>query len=334
MAAAPRSTRSSSPSWAPVPLAPVILLYGPDDYFAQRALDGLKKSFGQAQGDYELVSISARDYQAGQLTVLASPSLFDQAKLIRVDHLSAMSEAFLQDALAYLENPDPSLLLVLHHTGGNRGKKLLDKVRASKSYVFFDCKPLKTERERVDFLLAEFRGYGKKVSPQVAASLAAATQDTAELASAARQLSEDEPGEISQQTIEKYYGGRAQVTAFKVADAALAGQSRTALSLLRQSLEAGNDPIPLLAALTSKLRTIAKVQGLRGSSQQLAAELKMAPWQVEAAQREARRFSPQDLAQLLALLAQADAQLKGENLDARYPLEKAVLKVSQAAAAS
>ncbi len=37
----------------------------------------------------------------------------------------------------------------------------------------------------------------------------------------------------------------------------------------------------------------------------------MAPWQVEQAQRDGRRFTGEQIARIVQLLADADAQLKG-----------------------
>lgn len=328
-----RPTRTGNETaWRTVELAPLVLLYGSEEFFAQRAKERLRALFTEAQGSYELTQISAKDYRAGQLTILASPSLFDEPKIIEVDNVAQMSDDFLTDALAYCANPEPGILVVLTHGGGNRGKKLIDTVRASRTLPLVECKPLKNDRDKLDFVHYEFRALGKKITPDAAQALAAATSDVAELASASRQLAADGPDTITAETVDEYYGGRTEVTAFKVGDAAVAGNSRLALKLMRQSLDTGGDPIPMLGALAMRMRNIAKVHGNRGSANQLAGELKMAPWQVEAAQRDSRRYSPNDLAHIMGILADADAQLKGENLDPLYPLEKAVLAISRTSA--
>jgi hypothetical protein len=63
----------------------------------------------------------------------------------------------------------------------------------------------------------------------------------------------DTSGEVTEETVEKYYGGRVEATAFKVADAALAGRAGAALSMLRHALATGVDPVPLVAALAMKV---------------------------------------------------------------------------------
>lgn len=54
----------------------------------------------------------------------------------------------------------------------------------------------------------------------------------------------------------------------------------------------------------------------------------MAPWQVEQAQRDGRRFTSEQIARIVQLLADADAQLKGEGLDPVYAVERAVLAIA------
>jgi DNA polymerase-3 subunit delta len=88
------------------------------------------------------------------------------------------------------------------------------------------------------------------------------------------------------------------------------------------------DPVPMVGALAAKLRTIAQVHGTRGSSGQLAQRIGAAPWQVERAQDESRRFSEEDLVRALRALAEADAQVKGEGRDPAYAVERAITTIA------
>ena len=73
--------------------------------------------------------------------------------------------------------------------------------------------------------------------------LTAAASDTAELAAACQQLLSDVPGDITEEAVNRYYGGRTEVTAFRVSDAAISGNAPEALRLLRHSLATGTEPI-------------------------------------------------------------------------------------------
>ena len=90
-------------------------------------------------------------------------------------------------------------------------------------------------------------------------------------------------------------------------------------------------PRPLVAALASKLRTLAKVAGAQGSSSQIAKQLGMQPWLVEQAQREVRRWTPEGLVRSIQVTAEADAQVKGLSRDPVYAVEHAVTVIAASA---
>lgn len=310
--------------WRDVEPAAVVLITGPEDFLALRAMERIRDQLRQREPDLERTTLDASEYASGQLELSASPSLFGEAKLIEATELSTMNEDFLTDATKYLSAAAPDVTLVLHHSGGARGKKLLDAVKASGAPVV-DCQPLKKDSEKVDFVNREFRDARRSIEPGGAQALVAAVGSSlSELAAACSQLLSDTEGSVGPDVIERYYGGRVEATAFKVADAALAGRGAFALTTLRHALATGVDPVPLVAALAMKLRTVAKVAGSRGSSGQLAKEFGMAPWQVDNARRDSAGWTPEALIRAVKITAEADVQVKGAARDPVYALERAV----------
>lgn len=324
----PSSAAPATSTWRDVAPAPVILLLGPEEYLAARAFESVRSRMREAEPDTDTVRLDASAYEAGSLIVLGSPSLFGGTKIVEARGLAQMSDAFLQDALDYLADPAPDVVLVLHHGGGTRGKKLLDQLKAGKAVVV-ECQSLKKDSDKADFVSTEFRAGKRRIDPDAVRSLVAAVGSSlSELAAACQQLLSDTEGLVTAETVEKYYGGRVEATGFKVADAALAGRGGQALAMLRHALSTGADPVPLVAALAMKLRAVAKIYGVRGSSAQLAKELGMAPWQVDQARREAQRWTPEGLNYCIQVLAEADAQVKGEARDPVYAVERAVTAIS------
>ncbi|MCQ1986753.1 MULTISPECIES: DNA polymerase III subunit delta [unclassified Arthrobacter] len=325
------SKSSATVSWREVEPAPVVLLAGPEDYLASRARDRLRGLLREKQPDTELVHFDASTYASGELTLQSSPSLFGEAKLIEAVNLASMNEDFLTETLAYLKDPSPDAVLVLHHAGGNRGKKLLDAVKAAGAPVV-ECQPFKKDAEKLDFVTSEFRTARRRIDPGAARALVNAVGSSlSELAASCQQLISDSTGEVTEELVERYYGGRVEATAFKVADAALAGRAAQALSMLRHALDTGVDPVPLVGALAMKVRAVARVANLRGSSASMAKELSMAPWQVDQARRDAQRFTSESLIEAVQALAEADAQVKGAGRDPVYAVERAVTVIALAA---
>ena len=273
----------------------------------------------------------AAEYAAGMLAVLTSPSLFSEAKVVVVDGLDRAGEDLLADALGYVREPLPSAVVVLCHGGGQRGKALLDAVRAGAAPEIA-CDPISSDSDKLAFAAAELRRAGRRADGQALRALVDAVgSDLRELASACAQLAADTTGLLGVDVVERYYGGRVEASGFQVADAAVAGDAGRAVALLRHALATGLDPVPLVAALAARLRLLAKVGAVRGRGAEAARELGLAPWQVDRAARELRGWTPEGLATAISAVARADAEVKGEGRDAQFAVERAVLTIAAAA---
>lgn len=317
-------------SWERIRPARVVLVSGPEQFLADRATRQLRDQLAAEDPSLEVNDLEADHYAPGELITLASPSLFAEPRLIRVSNVEKCTDAFLIETLEYLEAPADDTYLVLRHGGGVRGKKLLDALRAGLGGgIEVVCAELKKDTEKLDFAAAEFAAEGRRVSAGALRALVQAFQDDlAELASACQQLLSDAAAEITEATVEKYYSGRVETNAFKVADAAIAGRQGEALILLRHALASGADPVPIVAAFASKIRTMAKVSGARGSAGQLASQLGLAPWQIDRAKRDLSGWTDEGLGNTIDLLATTDAAVKGAERDPVYALERLVTVIS------
>ncbi|HYI33552.1 MAG TPA: DNA polymerase III subunit delta [Glaciibacter sp.] len=313
-------------AWNQVRPAPIILVSGTETFLAERAIRQLRDFLKLEDPSLEVSDIQADSYAPGELLTVASPSLFAEPRLIRVAQVEKATDTFLIEALEYLEDPAEDTYLVLRHGGGVRGKKLLDAIRSGAGGgVEIVCVELKKDTDKYEFASAEFRMAGKRVTASALRSLVAAfSDDLAELSAACQQLIADATSEITETTVDRYYGGRVETNAFRVADSAIAGRHGEALITLRHALYSGADPVPIVAAFASKIRTMAKLFGVRGGSAQLAAQFGLAPWQVERAQRDLRGWSDEGLARCIEMLAETDANVKGGGRDPVFALERLI----------
>lgn len=328
--ATPKKVAIEQLSWADARPAPVVLVSGPEEFLAGRAIGRIRELLRAEDPALEVSDVEADHYAVGELATLASPSLFGEPRLIRVSNVEKCNDAFLDDAVRYLDDPSAGTCLVLRHAGGVRGKRLLDAVRVGTGGgVEVVCAELKRDSDKVDFANAEFRAAGRRVAPgAVRALVSAFSDDVSELAAACRQLLADSTGDVTEATVERYYAGRVETNAFKVADAAIAGRAGEALTLLRHALASGADPVPVVAAFASKIRTMAKVAGSRGRPAELAGRLGLAPWMVERAQRDLQGWTEEGLARTIEFIAETDAQVKGAGRDPEFALERMVSVVS------
>ncbi len=318
-------------SWRSPQPAPIVLVSGPEEVCAERASAGIRDFLRAEDPSLEVSDLRADDYGAGSLLGLTSPSLFGEPRLVRVAGVEKCSDAFLTEALAYLEAPQDGATVLLRHTGASvRGKKLLDAIRSGTGGgVEIACPAIKRDSDRYDFASGEFQAARKRIAPAgLRALVSAFADDLTELAAACQQLIADVAGDITAEIVERYYGGRVETTAFAVADTAIAGRYGEALVTLRHALASGADPVPLVAAIASKLRTMARVAGSREPASALAARLGMKDWQVDRARRDLTGWNEASLSMAIQAAARADAEVKGGSRDSVFAVERLVTVIA------
>lgn len=335
MPPAPRraATRTTIPqvSWREPQPAPIVLVSGPEEVCAERAIAGIRDFLRAEDPSLEVSDLRADDYAAGQLLTSTSPSLFGEPRLVRVAGVEKCTDAFLSEALAYLEAPQQGATVVLRHTGASvRGKKLLDAIRSGTGCIEIACSAIKRDSDRFDFAAGEFRAAQRRIAPDALRALVSAfADDVTELAAACQQLISDVDGDIGLDIVERYYGGRVETSAFTVADTAIAGRYGDALLALRHALASGADPVPMVAAIASKLRTMARVAGSgREPSRQVASRLGMKDWQVDRARRDLSGWNQDTLGMAIQAAARADADVKGASRDPVFAVERLVTVIA------
>jgi DNA polymerase III subunit delta len=312
---------------------PIRLVLGDEELLVTRAVDeAAAAARGEDPGadvrDFEAASLSA-----GELGGALSPSLFGGRRVVVIRSAQEARKDLVAALLAYAAAPDQEVTLVVTHTGGGRAKALADGLRDAGAQVVAAAK-LKSHRDRVAFVRNEFRRGGAKASDETAeALLAAVGNDLRDLAAACSQLVADTGGKVDAATVAQYYKGRAEVSGFTVADAAMIGDVPGALEALRWALHVGVDPVPIADAIADGVRTVARVASAgRGNAYQLAGSLGMPAWKIERAQRQARGWTPDGLVTAMKVAADCNAAVKGGSDDRGYALERAVVDVAAARA--
>lgn len=313
-------------------VAPVTLVVGPEELLVDRAVAAVIRSVRELDADADVRDLHASVFEPDQLSSLTSPSLFGERQVLVVRDLQQAPAALLAELTAYVRAPADDVTLVLVAKSPAKLKPLLDTARAAGA-TEVTCAEVKTRRDRLAFVTAEFRAAGRRVSTEVAETLLDAVgADLRALASACAQLDADTTGAIDVGTVRRYYEGRADVTGFVVADRAVEGRVADALVALRWALASGIDPVLIVAALAAALRGIVKVavapRGLRGAD--LAREVGMPAWKVDVVRRQLRGWDAEGIARALRAVAEADAQVKGAGGDPLYALERAVVAVATA----
>ena len=313
------------------PANPIVLVLGEEELLVARAVTDAVEAARVADPAAELREVEAGALSAGEIAELLSPSLFGGARVVVVRRAQDARKDLAAALLSYAANPSPDVTLLLTHAGGAKGKALADGLRAAGAAVVPAGK-ISRHRERLDFVRTEVRRHGGKCSESAAeALLAAVGNDLRELAAACSQLVADTGGRIDTDTVARYYRGRAEVSGFTVADAAMVGDTAAALEALRWALQVGVPIVPIADALADGVRTVSRVASAgRGNPYQLASRLGLPPWKVERGQRQARGWTPDGLVEAMRVAADCNAAVKGAGEDNGYALERAVVAIAAA----
>jgi DNA polymerase-3 subunit delta len=308
---------------------PLTLVSGPEEVLVDRELAAIMSAARATS--MEVVRLDATVYEPGAILVHASPSLFGGSTCIVVRGLHEAPDELQDDLMTLLADPVPDVALVVTHGSGQRGKRVLDALKKHGARVI-NCPAIKSDKDKSEFVQQEFARARRKISSDgVRALVEAVGKDTRELASACAQLVADTEGVVNDVVVDTYHGGKVEATGFRVADAAIAGQTSEALRLLRHAIATGLDPVPIVAVLASQLRGLIKVGGAgRGSAGSLASSLGMAPWQIDRSRRALSHWSPEGLATAVQAVAAADFAVKGGGRDPVYAVERAILTITRA----
>jgi len=308
----------------------LVLIQGPEALLADRAITNVSSRFPNAQ----ISNLHADELEVGVITDSLAPSLFGDQRIVVIRDTQDLTAECADEVLAYLEDEDSNLLLVLWHKGGVKGKGLIDKVKKLQPEVF-SAEAIKKDSEKAEFIRNEFKVLGRKITTEaVQALIDSLGSDLRELGAACSQLASDVALQktIDQDDVAKYQQGRVESTGFDVADAVVDGRTAEALISLRNALATGTDPVLIVSALASSFRTLAKVSGSsKGlNPYELASSLALPPWQIEKARRQLSGWSESGLSKAVIALAALDADIKGAAADPKYALERALMTVSSA----
>ena len=310
------------------------LIQGSESVLADRAISEIiETSVGAV-----VSQLDSNEIELGTITDSLAPSLFGDARIVVIREIQELTQEESEEVSSYLENSDEGVHLVLWHKGGVKGKSLLDKIKKANP-TLVSVEAIKKDGDKAEFVRAEFARSGRKISAgAITALIDALGSDMRELAGACSQLSADVEASktIDEKDVEKFQQGRVETTGFDVADAVLEGKVEAALVSLRQALATGVDPVLIVSALASSIRTMAKVSSLprNSNSYQAASSLGLPPWQIDKARRQLAGWSPTTLSSAVISLAQCDSDIKGASADPIYALERTILAISRSHSAS
>jgi DNA polymerase-3 subunit delta len=318
-------------------LIPAILLLGEEPYLRDSCRAQLIEKFVPEASRAWAVS----RYSAGRGETQAA---VDQAQTLPM--LSPQQVVFLEEAEAieklgeknreeavaqldaYLENPAPFTVLVVEASALDQRMKL-GKLLAEKTLVV-EVGLGENLGERQAAAVALARAIAKEESVEFEKG---AAEDLAEFVAADLMRLKTEIDKLATFAAERKMIRRLDVSAlvisektttvWELADMLASRQAKKALEFLDRLLRDGEEPLPMLGAMTWMYRKLIEASEVKGVTNgwQAARALGMRPEQAELALQNARKISKGRLLSGLSALQRADDRLKRGGEDARAVME-------------
>jgi len=313
----------------------ILLITGNAEYLSERTRKRAVQAIRAEQLECEVAEVAGSTLATGELAALTSPSLFCSSSAVVISDIQDLGDAQQEELLAYAKQTSSDVVAVLIHSGGNKGKGLLDKLRKCPAVSEVKGEAPKYEREFVGWVRNEIRDLGSTIDDDAALLLVNSVgHDLRALAGAADQLvnAMERGSPVSTEIVRQYFGGRAEVRGFEIADAAIAGRIAVALEQLRWAEANKVAAVLITSAFASGIRSLAKLAsappGLRDAD--LAARIGAPPFKIKSLRSQLRDWDQAGLAKALTAVARADVEVKGGGADPAYALERMVLQVAAA----
>jgi len=316
---------------------PAVLLLGEEPYLRDACRAQLIDKFvPEAARTWAVSRYSAGrgETQAAvdQAQTMAMLSPLQVVFLENVEAIEKLGEKNRDEAVAqlgaYLEDPAPFTLLVLEATGLDQRMRL-GKLLADKTLVVA-CGLGENEGERLATAAALAKAIAKEEGVEFEKG---AAEDLAEFVAADLLRLKTEIEKLAIFAAEKKFIGRNDVSAmvisektttvWELADLLAARKPAKALEFLDRLLRSGEEPLPMLGAITWMYRKLIEASEVKGVTNgwQAARALGMRPEQAELALQASRKIPKKQLLSGLRALQKADDRLKRGSDDARAVLE-------------
>lgn len=314
----------------------IIFLYGEDEFRSMEKLAEIKNKF--LEKNKEGVSLSVfdfaeKDWNIGEIIMnISSGGLFTSKKLAIIKNILAGKKESSDDIFEkFLKNEakkeKSDLILIFWESGKTKRSsklyKLLKKIAKCQEFELLEGAKLK------NWVIGEFKKSDITINSAAVEKLVVFVGNDLNLLS--REIEKlatyKSKGEITGGDIDLLVKSKIDTDIFKTVDALARGDKKTALKLLHDHLEDGEDPFYLLSMYFYQFRNLVKVKPLAEkniSPHEIASKLKMHPFVARKSLEQARNFSWEKLKSLYNQLCEIDFESKTGKTDIALALDKFV----------
>ncbi len=306
----------------------IYLLYGEIEYLIKENIKKIIKN-----NNIDELDITRYDLSTDNIDIIlndaSSISLFGNKKLIIVNNalcFSSKSKETDIDLLeSYLNNINEYTIIIFVVSSLDERKKIVKLVR--KNFNVIECndidknllvktlfEPYKIDKEAIDLLI-------NRVG-----------DDTTLLTSEIEKIKiyKNKDYTITCDDIKKLTSKTLEINNFKLIDAIIKNDKKTAIELYNERLKLNEEPIAIIIALANQIRIMYQVKQLYLSGyteNAIASNLKIHPYRVKLANQNSKKYDTNLLVKYLYELSTLDINIKSGKVDKYLALELFILSM-------
>ena len=298
----------------------IFFISGQDIYRAQQTVDAIRAKFQanvdptghnvfildaeQSSGEDIFNQINSQGFLVSKKLIVIK-NIFELTKLetfepLLLDWLNKQEDSAKENYVIFWQQSDPPKTSTL--------TKRLKKFKYN--YTF----PLLSDSELTRWVADQCRRWHCTITGEAINLLIAYVgNNTWQLAQEIHKLCHTGEQTISAQSVRQNVNAKTADTIFQLVDACAARNQALAQSLINAQLQAGTEPLYLLAMLTRQFRLLARALDISSqvkNSYALAETLKIHPFVAKKILSQVKHFDRTDLTKIYRLLLSADRQLK------------------------
>lgn len=300
----------------------VYLLSG-EAYLAAEALERIRVE--EAVDQYAETTVEPSTPVAQLLEAVGTGSLLGGRRLVVINDAQDLKKEQADALAGYVETPSPDTVLVLVASG----KTKLDAAVRKHGHALSLEAP--KGRKLVTWLKQRAVERKLKLDDRAAwALIDSVGNDLRGLDAALGQLvaAHGEGSSIGAKEVRRSFPRMADERTFAFTDAVGERKLPVAMSSLRRLLEQGDEPLALFGVLVGHLRRLLRARQYASDGPgAVGAALGMPEWRARNMTKQALSYREEELVRAMALMAEADVEMKGEFPSAEAALERAVIRI-------
>jgi DNA polymerase-3 subunit delta len=311
--------------------SPVYLFHGEEDFLIEEATDAIiSAALREEERGFNLDVMYGSDADTRDVVSHASSfPMMAERRVVVVREADKLGQA---DVLAsYIEHPSPSTCLVLSCPKPDFRRKPF--VTAKKHAFVVECKPL-WDNQVPAWITRRVKSAKREIHPDAASLLAAY------VGSSLRELSNEleklyiylgEKKTIIADDVNAVVGISREFSVFELQWAIGMKDTRKATEMLDRLLDAGEQPVAMVAILTKFFQTIWKLLDLRRRNVPPAQQMSQAGvfYSQEKYSQVAHRFTMREIEEMFLALSVVDEKLKTSGGDAKLLLQTFIVNATQ-----